>query len=236
MAVSRIVSSQMLALAVTYSAVSAASGGSFAKSAVPLGNSPVPVVDVSRVSVSVVWVDDDAVEGFPAVLRVSAGRRHFERRFDFGLNAEILWSPDPNRFAVTGSWEGANGQYRTAVVDIAPTGLRWVEVTAKVERRFGHPVRCGWPEVPNVVAVTWLSRTRLVLAAQIIDHSNCDSFGTFKAYVFDVATLRLGRSIDQLEAKRRWSSRLGAELADARDECIRSPSVCFVAANHVGGK
>ena len=164
MAVGRIVSFQILALAVTYSAVSAASGGFFAKSAVPLGDGPVPVVDLSRVSVSAVRISDDAVEGFPAILRVTVGGRQFDRRFDFGLNAEVLWSPDPNRFAVTGSKEGANGQYRTAVVNIAPTGLKWVEVTARVERSFGHPERCGWPEVPNVVAVTWLSRTRLVLA------------------------------------------------------------------------
>jgi len=47
----------------------------------------------------------------PYTLRVSRSGRLFERSFAFGLSAEVLWSPDLSRFAITGSAEGANGQF-----------------------------------------------------------------------------------------------------------------------------
>jgi hypothetical protein len=227
----RTASAQLLAFAVLATAPVASNPGFFAKDAIPLSDGQMHSINGNGVGVSATRIEDDSTEGAPAILGVKVGQRRFDRRFNFGVNAEVLWSPDARRFAVTGSREGANGQYRLAVADIAD-GLKWFEVTSAVERAFGHPVRCGWPEVPNVAAVTWLSPARVVVAAQIIDHSNCDSFGTFVAYEFDVDTQRLGPPIDQLEAKRRWSPRLGIALSTARDACIRNPTACHVPANH----
>jgi len=170
--------------------------------------------------------------GFPTTLRVSRSGRLFERPFDFGLNAQVLWSPDASRFAITGSEGGANGQYRTAIVTLAADTLGWLDVTPSIEMMFGHPVKCGYPESPNIAAVTWRSKRRLVVAAEIVNHSNCDSFGTFSAYEVDIVTGHVEHAYDQLDAKRRWRTSLGAELLAAPDHCIRMPAACFVPTNH----
>jgi len=136
-------------------------------------------------------LDNDKSDAFPTALRVTSQGRTFEHSFDFGLNAELLWSPSGERFAITGSEGGANGQYRSAVVTVTPNGLVWLDLTPAIERAFGHPVKCGYLETPNVAAITWLFDAQLVLAAQIINHSNCDSFGTFVAFEFNVGSGRL---------------------------------------------
>jgi len=81
-------------------------------------------------------------------------------------------------------------------------------------------------------AIAWLSNTRLLVAAEIMAHSNCDSNGTFVAYEFDVSARRVGRRYGQLEVKQRWSEAIGDELRNASDECIRHPHQCAVPYNH----
>jgi hypothetical protein len=149
------------------------------------------------------------------------------------LNAEVLWSPDSKAFAVSGSGEGANGLYWVDVFVLKPDRLAVVPLTRVIQRAFGHPVKCGWPEDPNVVAVTWIEPSvKILVAAEIIHHSNCDSFGTFKAYEVDVTTGTITRTLNQLEAKRLYGKDLGEELSSAPDNCIRDPKSCYVGANH----
>jgi|GEM_PF-896145 len=150
-----------------------------------------------------------------------------------GVGAELLWAPDSKAFFVSTSDEGANGAYRLLVVDKFGGRLAVQDITPLVYRTFGHPVRCGWSESPNVVGVAWIGQTHHVLvAAEIIRHSNCDSFGTFRAYEVDPKRMVVARSYGQLEAKRDFGSDLGGELASAPDECIRRPASCYVASNH----
>jgi hypothetical protein len=206
--------------------------GLFAKNAASLGFGASALSPNGRVRVSVAEIDSDVDHGYPSILRVKIDGRTLERQFDFGLNAEVLWSPSGARFSVTGSGGGAVGQYRTAIVSATNDGLGWFDATPAVERAFGRPVRCGWPEAPNVGAVAWLSETRLLLAAQIMGHSNCDSFGTFVAYRLGLTSGRVERRYDQLETKKRWRTQLGKELLSAPDECIRTPQACYVSTNH----
>jgi hypothetical protein len=70
------------------------------------------------------------------------------------------------------------------------------------------------------------------VAAEIMHHSNCDSFGTFKAYVVDLSGPRIVSTYDQLETKRLYRRDLGEELLQAKDNCIRDPKSCWVGANH----
>lgn len=223
----------VLALLVSVSAAaSTQSDGLFGSRAVSVGFGGSSVSPDGSVRASVAEIDDDTVDGFPAVLRVQIGTRAMERKFTFGLNAQVLWHPERRQFAVTGSEGGAVGQFQTAVVTIDDGGLGWYDPTVLVERAFGHPVKCAWPEAPNVGAIAWLSERRLLVAAEIMPHSNCDSMGTFAAYELDVVARRLGRRHGQLEVKRRWPDALGAELRNAPDECIRHPRACFVPFNH----
>ena len=220
---------------VSFSVVGRISGqdvGWFASRAEPVTLGESSVRSQGRMPIRVMAIGVDRDNATDAKLRVQVGGKVIERDFQFGLNAEVLWAPTRNRFAITGSEGGANGQYQTAVVTVSTSGLQWFDVTPIIERAFGHPVRCGWPEAPNVGALTWLSETRLVTVGEIINHSNCDSFGTFVAFEVDIPSRRVIGGSGQLEAKRRWGPELGVELRDAPDGCIKEPSQCYVATNH----
>lgn len=170
---------------------------------------------------------------FPLSVTVDTGGKKLRSKIFFGLNTEVLWSSDSKAFAVSGSSEGANGQYWTEVFLLQPDRLVAVPLAQTIRTAFGHPVKCGWPEYPNVAAVTWIEPSKKILvAAEIIHHSNCDSFGTFKAYEVDLSTKSVTKTYNQLEAKRLFGKELGTELADSRDNCIRHPKRCYVAANH----
>ena len=158
----------------------------------------------------------------------------FTKKITFGLNAEVLWSPDSKAFSITGSCCGANGNYETDVFFVRKARLDRVRITPLAIRSFGHPVKCGWPEFPNVAAIKWIVASReLLVAAEIMHHSNCDSFGTFRAYLVDLAGPRLSKSYDQLEAKRLYMDDLGMELLQSDDKCIHDPKSCWVTANHM---
>jgi hypothetical protein len=148
-----------------------------------------------------------------------------------GVGSEILWAPDSRRFAVTTSDNGGNGIYRTKIV--APGRGETVKIddlTPIVRRAFGHPVWCHWPEPPNVGAIRWDGGSdRLIVAAEIVSHSVCDSMGTFRAYAIDLRHRRIVAQFSQIEAKRRFRDDLGMELRGASDECVRHPGRCRVA-------
>jgi hypothetical protein len=205
-----------LLLAAVVSAQVGAPTGAFSRRAVALTPKSPSASPDGAVTVSVKWLDDNTGETFPGLLRVRSISREFEQPFTFALNAEILWSPDRARFAVTGSAQGADGQYHTSVATITPSRLIWFDPTSAVETAFGHPVRCDWPELPNVGAITWLSTTHLLVAAQIVHHSNCDRDGTFVGYVVDVIRRRIVREYSYSEVEQRWRAELGWDLADRR--------------------
>jgi hypothetical protein len=169
------------------------------------------------------------------IAQVTAEGQHgiLSAKIGFGLDTEVLRSPDSRAFTVTGSEEGANGLYVTAVFYVLDGRLKQVELTPLIRKAFGNPVKCGWPEPPNVAAVRWLVPSKeLLVAAEIIHHSNCDSFGTFKAYSVDLSGPRIIKEYDQLKAKRLFGSDLGHELLQSDDNCIRNPPACFVPFNH----
>jgi hypothetical protein len=169
----------------------------------------------------------------PASVIVQTQHGKLIEKIQFGLDTEVLWSPDSQAFTMTGSVEGANGRYETSVFYVREDHLEQVELTRLIAQVFGHPVKCGWPEFPNIVAVKWLNPSQQILvAAQILHHSNCDSFGTFKAYAVDLTRLSIIETFDQLETKRRFAKDLGSELLQANDNCIRDPRSCYVPSNH----
>lgn len=150
-----------------------------------------------------------------------------------GVNSELLWAPDSRAFAVTTSDGGAIGLYRAIVVGTGRNGLQVTDLSPLIRSAFGHPVKCGWPEDPNVAVVQWQGGSqKVILAAEIMLHSNCDSFGTFKAYEVDWRARRITRTFDQIDAKRLFGRSMGIELRNAPNECIRSPRRCWVSTNH----
>jgi hypothetical protein len=147
--------------------------------------------------------------------------------------AELTWSPDSRAFFITGSDGGAVGDFHLLVVDRFGGRLTVKDASDAIYAAFGHPVKCDdGPEAPNVGGIKWLSGHRVLVAAEILPHSVCDSMGTFKAYELDPATMKVGRRYGQLEAKKLFGSDLGEELIGAEDGCIRQPTSCYVSTNH----
>jgi len=150
-----------------------------------------------------------------------------------GMDAELLWSPDSKALAVTTSDGSSNGVFNLYVFQIEGTTVKKIDATQSVRKAFGHPVACAYPEPPNVAAIAWVEPSaRLLVAAQILDHSVCDSFGTFKLYELNISDLTVGKTFDQLEAKRLFGPKLGVFLQHARDICITDPKSCEVPSNH----
>jgi hypothetical protein len=156
---------------------------------------------------------------------------------DPGVGSELLWAPDSKAFFVTSSDAGGNGGYHLYVVDNFEGKLQSRELTELIDRKFGHPVRCDpkgrYTEPPNVGGIGWVSQTHHIwVAAEIVAHSLCDSFGTFQAYEVDPGSMTIIRTLDQLDAKRELRSMLGRELLNAPDQCVRNPKACYVRTNH----
>lgn len=157
------------------------------------------------------------------------------REWDLGIGvgAEIGWSPDSNAFFLTKSPTSRNGIYGTTIYLLQGNSVKIVDLTPVVEKVFGHPVKCDVPESPNVAGIKWLTDShRLLVAAEIVNHSICDSYGTFNLYLISVPDLRILGEYDQLKAKKLFWDDLGWELRPANDECIRRPKACEVPSHH----
>jgi hypothetical protein len=215
--------------------------GFYSQAAFPLwdqvSGSPTPVVVSSpdrRSRVLARWRDSGCKSNDECVVldvEGTLGKLHID--IGPGVASELLWASDSKAFFVTTSNGGAIGDYHLFVVDTFHGHLQSRDATEKIYKEFGHPFRCGWKESPNVAGIGWVGRTHhLWVAVEVINHSNCDSCGTFKAYEVDPATMTIGKTLNQLEAKRTLKPMLGEELMNAPDECIRKPTSCYVSTNH----
>jgi hypothetical protein len=228
----------------THAALAASTGiGVYSHDAVDLwsqvAGTPKPFTILSpdkRTSVRVTYIEDK-VGNEKVLLHVNGAMGPGTIALGPGVGSELLWSPDSRSFFVTTSDEGANGSYRLLIAEQFGGKFGSRDLSKLIYRAFGSPVRCGAPELPNVGGIKWLGESGNVLvAAEIVAHSNCDSNGTFKAYEVDPRTMRVMKSYGQLEAKHLFGDSLGVELRDAPDECIRDPRSCYVSTNHPTGR
>jgi len=174
-------------------------------------------------------------ESAEMVLALKSGFQSFEWNVGIGVGAEIAWSPDSRAFFLTRSPAGRNGLYETTIYLLEGDQVKLIEVTPVVYKVFGQPVKCDVPEPPNVAGIKWLDNShRILVAAEIVHHSNCDSNGTFKLYELSVPGLEIVGNYDQLGAKKIFWKDLGWELRPANDECIHRPRACELTSNHRG--
>jgi hypothetical protein len=147
---------------------------------------------------------------------------------------EFQWSPDSQAFFVTFSDGGAVGTYKTLVVSPFAQSVQITDPTAAVEKEFlAHYPKCFDPETPNLAAVSWQGdSTRLLLAAQVLPHSNCEMMGTFSLYEIEAPSGKIQKKFGQLAAKRAFGGLLGAELRNADDECFTKVGACEIPQLH----
>ena len=141
--------------------------------------------------------------------------------WDLGVSvgAEISWAPDSKAFFVTRSPAGRNGIYFLTVYLLEGDKIHILDPTPKICEEFGHPVRCDTPEEPNVAEVAWVKDSQhLLVAAEIVSHSNCDSNGTFQIYEVSIPELKILKQYGQLEAKKLFWGSLGWELRPADEK------------------
>ncbi|HEV2212923.1 MAG TPA: hypothetical protein VGS99_06215 [Gammaproteobacteria bacterium] len=147
---------------------------------------------------------------------------------------EFLWSPESAALAVTYSDGGLVGNYYISVYRVTELEPALIDVLAAVRSDFtsSYP-KCYDTEEPNFGAVSWLDGSQhLLVAAEVLRHSNCDDAGTFALYEVSVPDGKIIKKYDQLEAKRLFADKLGSELSSANDDCIRKPGSCYIPELH----
>lgn len=162
------------------------------------------------------------------------GGKRFPTNIGSLVNSEVQWSPDSKALAVTFSDGGDVGTYNSEIYWIESDGFRVGDPAASVKTAYrSQRLVCFEPEPPNIGVITWLgSSQRILLAAEVPPHSNCDDFGTFKAYMVQLPGGRVLKVYGQIEAKRLFGPSLGQELANANDECFTKPGSCQIPQLH----
>lgn len=151
---------------------------------------------------------------------------------------EVGWSPASDLIFATYSDGGNVGTYHVSTYRLSAGKLTKLDLTTAVRRDFtrGYP-RCFSPEEPNIAAIAWSAdSTRLLVAAEVLPHSNCEDMGTFKLYVVSIATGAIINRISQLVAKQSFYHLLGPELREAEDSCFLKPGSCRIPALHQPSK
>jgi hypothetical protein len=151
---------------------------------------------------------------------------------------EIGWSPTSTLFFVTYSDGGAVGTYHVSVYRISAGRMEKIDPTGAVRWDFQrHYPKCDSPEQPNIAGVAWSAdSTELLVAAQVLPHSNCDNMGTFNLYTVAVSNGRIIDRIPQLPAKASLYGILGQELRAADDGCFSRVGSCWIPTLHQARK
>jgi hypothetical protein len=147
---------------------------------------------------------------------------------------EFQWAPDSKAFFLTYSDGGAVGNYKVLVGYPSKNGVKVLDPTAAVKKDFlAHYPKCYEPETPNLGCVAWLKNSyRLLVAAEVLPHSNCDMMGTFSLYEIEVPSGKIIKKYSQLQAKKLFGELLGVELRNADDECFTKPGSCDIPGLH----
>jgi hypothetical protein len=147
---------------------------------------------------------------------------------------EIGWSSASDRFFLNYSDGGNVGTFHVAVYHLAKGKLEAISLTQAVNRDFAERYpKCFRPETPNIVGIAWSKdATRMLLAAQVLPHSNCDNMGTFMMYEVAVPNGAIIRRFSQAEAKTSFRKLLGSALQAADDGCFSEPGSCFIPMLH----
>lgn len=147
---------------------------------------------------------------------VTAGAQRLSAKLK-GWDAEVLWSPQSDAFAVNQTQGGGGIGERTFVYYIKAYGLRRLDISPHINKVFGSPVKCEAPVQPNTATIRWLDSRHLLVAAEIVPVSICKSAGTFITYEVEVPAGRIMRRHTQEQTKQLWSNDLGCELRKASD-------------------
>lgn len=147
---------------------------------------------------------------------------------------EFQWSQDSKAFYVTYSDGGAVGNFEVKVYYPSGEGVNIIDPTSAAQKDFlAHYPKCFEPETPNLAGIAWIKDSNhLLIAAEVLPHSNCDMMGTFAAYEIEVPSGNILKKYGQLEAKKMFWRLLGPEFRNADDTCFTKPGSCEIPMLH----
>jgi hypothetical protein len=150
---------------------------------------------------------------------------------------EIAWSRSSDLFFASYSDGGAVGNYHVSAYRLSGGHMQKIDLTSAVRRDFlSRYPKCFSPEEPNIAGVAWSANSsKLLVAAEVLPHSNCDNMGTFSLYEVAVPGGKIVRRLSQLAAKASFNHLLGPELRAADDSCLTRAGSCRIPALHQTG-
>ncbi len=167
-------------------------------------------------------------------IEVQAFNKKFDTEIGLMVNSEVAWAPDSKSFFVTYSEGGNVGTYQIQVYRFHDGKM---DVILPAKRVLADAIRnypmCFDKGTPNLGAIAWTKNSeQLLVAAEVLPHSNCDNMGTFTAYEIRVPSGEILRKVDQIETKRLFKEHLGTELRNAVDSCFSNPKECLIPQLH----
>ena len=167
-------------------------------------------------------------------LHVKIANREYPVEFSPWPCPEFQWASDSKAFFLTYSTGGNVGNYEVMLYYPTAGGVKVVDPTSSVQKDFlAHYATCFFPETPNLAGITWTKDSdRLLVVAEVLNHSNCDMMGTFAAYEIEAPSGKIVKKYGQLEAKKQFWQTLGPALRNADDECFTKPESCEIPMLH----
>lgn len=129
--------------------------------------------------------------------------------------AEVLWSPDSKAFALTYSDGDVVGNYHLVIYWATPSGFRIQDLTPALHKRARRWRKvCDGDDPTNVGAICWRrDYQRIVIGAEVPNHSVCPDMGSFRAYEVELPSSRIVQEWPESAARRLFAGALGTELA-----------------------
>ncbi len=174
--------------------------------------------DGKKILIARMIQDDKDPDGIHISYKVRVGGRTLTTKL-LGFNGEVAWSPDSRAFAVNQT-EGGGSLGARYVFFVEDDGLHKLDVSAPIEKDFGHPVRCEVKVAPNTGFVSWQpDSSTLLVAAEVVPVSICKCMGSYRLYEINLPSLTIARTYSQTEAKRQFKDLLGCELQNSDNSC-----------------
>lgn len=126
---------------------------------------------------------------------------------------EILWAPNAQNFAVTGSDGGAVGNWSTIVYTVDDKGdVREQNLLKLISSWVKRIPQCDGEDA-NYGAAAWLPDSdKLLVIIEVPPHSVCKHMGTLKGVLVDLAARKVEATFTEAQLRESWSHVLGTRF------------------------
>jgi hypothetical protein len=178
------------------------------------------------------WVEKDDTVAYTFFAAV--GQHQYPIHIDGHLSPLVIWAKDSSGVLFSFSDGGANCCYETKLISFNGEHVSVIDPTAQIAHDFISyrdklGIKCKlWPhEYPNLFPIGWLDRSHAFIAAETVHHSNCDCWGSFRAYEIELPSGRIVNAINQPLAKKMFDGNLPWDLSEAsNDDWDTNPKSC----------